>query len=52
MVAVGGRLYDKAADAVYNTTHEGGALHRLFDGNHAVGGLWDVRGVIPEKQGY
>jgi len=35
-------IYDKSADLVYNTTHEGGALHRLFDGGHTVGGMWDA----------
>ena len=32
-------IYDKAADYDYNMTHEGGALHRLFD-EHTIGGLW------------
>ena len=35
-------IYDKAADAAYNTTHEGGALHRLFDGPHSIGGMFDA----------
>jgi len=35
-------IYDKAADATYNRTHEGGALHRLFDGGHSPGDLWDA----------
>ena len=35
-------IYDKAADATYNLGHEGGALHRLFDGSHSVGGLWEA----------
>ena len=35
-------IYDKAADTAYNTLHEGGALHRLFDGSHTIGGMWDA----------
>jgi len=35
-------IYDKSADATYNLGHEGGALHRLFDGSHSVGGLWEA----------
>ena len=31
-------IYDKAMDATYITTHEGGALHRLFDGGHTLSG--------------
>ena len=27
-------IYDKAVDRAYNTNHEGGWLHRLFDGSH------------------
>jgi hypothetical protein len=30
---------DKIIDAPYNLTHEGGPLHRLFDGNHTIGGM-------------
>lgn len=52
-------IYDKAADAVYNTAHEGGALHRLFDGSHTFGGMWEaVKGASPndslamEVEGY
>jgi hypothetical protein len=42
-------IYDKSADAVYNATNEGGALHRLFDGNHSVGGMWDaVKNASPD----
>ena len=41
-------IYDKAADANYNLNHEGGPLHRLFDGSHSVGGLWEsVKGASP-----
>jgi hypothetical protein len=36
-------VYDKAVDAAYNATHEGGsALHRLVDGNHGVFEMWHV----------
>ncbi len=43
-------VYDKAVDAVYNTTHIGGGhLHRLFDGSHTVWGMWDkVREASPD----
>jgi hypothetical protein len=44
-------IYDKSADAIYNTTHEGGALHRLFDGSHTVGGMWDaVKEASPDDE--
>ncbi len=33
-------IYDESADLVFNTTNEGGALHRPFDGSHTVGGMW------------
>jgi hypothetical protein len=36
--------YDKAMDAVYNSTHLGGGLHRLFDGGHDVIGAWNACG--------
>ena len=29
-------IYDKAVDEVYNTTHQGGWLHRLFDGSQTL----------------
>lgn len=32
--------YDQAMDAAYNATHDGGNLHRLFDGNHDLFGAW------------
>lgn len=32
--------YDKAMDAVYNATHEGGGWHRLVDGGHDLAGAW------------
>jgi hypothetical protein len=42
-------IYDKAADAAYNAAHEGGALHRFFDGSHTVGGMWDaVKDASPD----
>ena len=31
-------IYDKAMDAAYIATNEGGAYHRLFDGGHTLGG--------------
>ena len=31
-------IYDKAMDATYIATHEGGANHRLFDGGHTLSG--------------
>ena len=31
-------IYDKAMDATYIATHEGGAYHRLFDGGHTLSG--------------
>ncbi len=35
-------IYDKAMDAVYNSTHIGGGhLHRLADGSHTLWGAWD-----------
>ncbi len=33
-------IYDKAMDAIYNETHMGGALHRLFDGGHTLYGAF------------
>lgn len=33
-------VYDKAMDAVYNATHVGGSMHRLFDGSHSLPGAW------------
>jgi hypothetical protein len=42
-------IYDKAADVVYLATHEGGGLHRLFDGGHSVGDMWEaVRNASPD----
>lgn len=35
-------IYDKALDASYALTHEGGALHRLFDGAHDLAGAWQA----------
>jgi len=44
-------IYDKAADATYNLGHEGGPLHRLFDGSHSVGGLWEaVKEASPDDK--
>lgn len=42
-------VYDKAVDAVYNSTHIGGGhLHRLLDGSHTLWGMWDkVRDASP-----
>ena len=31
-------IYDKAMDATYIATHEGGGYHRLFDGGHTLSG--------------
>ena len=43
-------IYDKAADAVYSASHIGGGqLHRLFDGNHTVWGMWEkVKEASPD----
>ncbi len=43
-------IYDKAADAAYNASHYGGGqLHRLFDGNHTLWGMWDAaREALPD----
>jgi len=35
-------IYDKAMDANYNSTHQGGADHRLFDGSHDPQGAWEA----------
>ena len=35
-------IYDKAVDEAYNTTHEGGWLHRLFDGSHDPVSMWNI----------
>lgn len=35
-------IYDKAVDHVYNTSHEGGWLHRLFDGSHDPISMWNI----------
>lgn len=35
-------IYDKAVDQVYNTTHEGGWMHRLFDGSHDPVSMWNI----------
>jgi hypothetical protein len=44
-------IYDKSADLVYNTAREGGALHRLFDGGHTIGGMWDaVKDASPDDK--
>jgi hypothetical protein len=32
--------YDKSMDAVFNASHEGGNLHRIFDGLHDIPGSW------------
>lgn len=32
--------YDKALDALYNSSHVGGKYHRLFDGSHDPFGAW------------
>lgn len=31
-------IYDRAMDAAYNATNQGGAQHRLFDGGHTIAG--------------
>ena len=42
-------IYDKAMDAVYNTTNIGGGNHRLFDGGHTIGGAFNaVRDASPD----
>ena len=41
-------IYDKSADAIYNSSHVGGGLHRLFDESHTIAGMWDkVQGANP-----
>lgn len=35
-------VYDKAVDQVYNTTHQGGWMHRLFDGSHDPISMWNI----------
>lgn len=35
-------IYDKAVDRAYNTNHEGGWLHRLFDGSHDPISMWNI----------
>ena len=35
-------IYDKAVDEAYNKTHEGGWLHRLFDGSHDPVSMWNI----------
>ncbi|MCY4623949.1 MAG: hypothetical protein OXC99_02975 [Chloroflexi bacterium] len=35
-------IYDKAMDATYIATHEGGANHRLFDGGHTLSGAFSA----------
>lgn len=35
-------IYDKAMDATYNATHVGGSFHRLFDGDHTIGGAFNA----------
>ena len=35
-------VYDKAVDHVYNTTHEGGWMHRIFDGSHDPVSMWNI----------
>ena len=35
-------IYDKAMDATYIATHEGGASHRLFDGGHTLSGAFSA----------
>ena len=35
-------IYDKAVDEAYNITHEGGWLHRLFDGSHDPVSMWNI----------
>ena len=40
---------DKFIDAPYNLTREGGSLHRLFDGNHTIGGMAEaVKDASPD----
>ena len=42
-------IYDKAMDAVYNSTHIGGGDHRLFDGGHGLVGAFEaVRDASPD----
>ena len=41
--------YDKAMDAVYNSTHIGGGNHRMFDGGHDLIGAWHaIKGAVPD----
>jgi hypothetical protein len=43
-------VYDKAMDAAYIATKDGGGkLHRLFDGSHTLWGAWDkVQDALPD----
>lgn len=43
--------YDRAMDAVYNATHVGGGLHRLFDGGHDLLGAWNACADAAHKSG-
>jgi len=41
--------YDKAIDAIYNETKEGGGNHRLFDDSHTLGGMIEkAKGAYPD----
>ena len=51
-------IYDKAMDATYIATHEGGGYHRFFDGGHTLSGVVsaghsasDDDGIIQEALG-
>lgn len=44
-------VYDKAMDAVYNSSHVGGGLHRLFDGGHDVVGAWNACAEAARQNG-
>jgi hypothetical protein len=42
-------VYDRAADAIYNATHEGGKFHRIIDGSHSPVAMWEkVREALPD----
>ena len=40
MVKGSSTIYDRAMDSVFNATHIGGGLHRLFDGGHTLYGAF------------
>lgn len=43
--------YDQAMDAVYNSSHVGGGLHRLFDGGHDLLGAWNACAEAARQNG-